>query len=211
MELTWYGMSCFRLTERGLATVVTDPYSENIGLPSLKLKADVVTISHQAPGHNHVQAVKGVEHSLSGPGEYEIGGVFIIGIPTELKDGDDHNTLYLFDYEGLTIAHLGDMHKVPTQAQIEALEQVHILLVPVGGGNSLNASQASEIVSMLEPNIVIPMHYQVEGIDLELEGVERFLKEMGVAEAPIENSLKISVSNLPEETQVVLLTPRFGG
>lgn len=211
MELTWYGMSCFRLTERGLATVVTDPYSENIGLPSLKLKADVVTISHQAPGHNHVQAVKGVEHSLNGPGEYEIGGVFIIGIPTELKDGDDHNILYLFDYEGLTIAHLGDMHKVPTQAQIEALEQVHILLVPVGGGNSLNASQASEIVSMLEPNIVIPMHYQVEGIDLELEGVERFLKEMGVAEAPIENSLKISVSNLPEETQVVLLTPRFGG
>ncbi len=211
MELTWYGMSCFRLTERGFATVVTDPYSDDLGLPPLKLKADIVTISHDASGHSYLQAVKGAEHTLSGPGEYEIGNVFIIAIATELGDAAKQNVFYLFDYDGLTIAHLGDMHKVPTQAQIEALEQVNILLVPVGGGKGLNAAQAAEIVAMLEPNIVIPMHYQVEGVQLELDGVERFLKEMGVTETPVENSLKISSSNLPEETQVVLLTPRLGG
>ncbi len=210
MELTWYGMSCFRLTERGFATVVTDPYSDDLGLSPLKLKADIVTISHDAAGHSYLQAVKGAEHTLSGPGEYEIGNVFIIAIATELGDAAKQNVLYLFDYDGLTIAHLGDMHKVPTQAQIEALEQVNILLVPVGGGKGLNAAQAAEIVAMLEPNIVIPMHYQVEGMQLELDGVERFLKEMGVTETPVENSLKVSSSNLPEETQVVLLTPRLG-
>lgn len=210
MEISWYGLSCFRFTERGFATIVTDPYGDTLGLPPLKLKADVVSISHDAPGHNYFEAVKGNAHTLIGPGEYEIGNVFIIAIATDQEKDDTTNVLYLFDYEGLTIAHLGDMHKVPTQAQIEALEQVHILLVPVGGGNSLNAAQASEIVSMLEPNIVIPMHYQVDDLQLELDSVERFLKEMGLTEVKTENSLKISVSNLPEETQVILLTPRTG-
>lgn len=210
MEISWYGLSCFRLTERGMATVVTDPYSEMVGLPSLKLKADVVTASHNAPGHNNIQAIKGATHQLKGPGEYEIGGVFIIGIATEQENEDKQNVLYLFDYDGLTVAHLGDMHKVPTQAQIEALEQVHVLLVPVGGGQSLNAAQAAEIVSMLEPNIVIPMHYQIDGLAVPLDGVERFLKEMGIAEAPTETSLKITAGNVPEETQVILLAPRNG-
>ena len=210
MEISWYGLSCFRFAERGMATVVADPFGETLGLPPLKLKADVVTISHDAPGHNYLPGVKGAEHYLKGPGEYEIGGVFIIGIATEQEDENKSNILYLFDYDGLTVAHLGDMHKVPTQAQIEALEQVHVLLVPVGGGKSLTAAQAAEIVSMLEPNIVIPMHYQVDGLQVPLDGVERFLKEMGIAEAPTETSLKITTSSLPEETQVILLSPRNG-
>lgn len=209
MEILWYGLSCFRFTERGFATVVTDPYSDILGLPPLKLKADIVAVSHNASGHNNVQAIKGSEHHLIGPGEYEIGNVFIIGIATEQEIPEQQNVLYLFDYDGLTIAHLGDMHKVPTQAQIEALEQVHVLLVPVGG-NSLNAAQAAEIVSMLEPNIVIPMHYQTNGLQLELDSVERFLKEMGITDAPTENSLKITTGSLPEETQVILLAPRLG-
>lgn len=208
MELTWYGLSCFRLSERGQATVVTDPYDGQLGLPALKLKADVVTVSHDAPGHNYLDGVIGREHALTGPGEYEIGGVFITGISTVQEVRTKSNVLFLFDYDGLTIAHLGDMEKVPSQTQIEALEQVNILLLPVGGGNSLNASQAAELVSMLEPSIVIPMHYKLPGLTLELDGVERFLKEMGVTEPVSENSLKVTAGNLPEETQIVLLSPR---
>jgi L-ascorbate metabolism protein UlaG (beta-lactamase superfamily) len=145
---------------------------------------------------------------LTGPGEFEIGGVFITGIATTEEPEATENVLYLFDYGGLTVAHLGDMAKVPTQTQIEALEQVNVLLVPVGGGNSLNAAQASEIVSMLEPSIVIPMHYKIPGLKLKLEGVERFLNEMGVSAPEKESTLKISTGSLPEETRVVLLTPR---
>jgi L-ascorbate metabolism protein UlaG (beta-lactamase superfamily) len=209
MELTWYGLSCFRMSERGQAAVVTDPYESNVGLPPLKLRADVVTVSHNAPGHNHIQAVAGCRHALTGPGEYEIGGVFITGIATGQEARTTRNVLYLFNFSGLTVAHLGDMNKVPSQTQIEALEQVNILLVPVGGGNSLNAAQAAELVSMLEPNIVVPMHYKIDGLNLPLDSVERFLKEMGVTESGAETSLKVTASSLPEETQVALLTPRL--
>lgn len=209
MELTWYGLSCFRFVERKLTTIVTDPYDESLGLPPLKLKADVVTISHNAKGHNHAEGITGLNHQLTGPGEYEIGGVFITGIRTNNEAKTNQNVIYVFDYDGLTVAHLGDMQSVPSQTQIEALEQVNILLVPVGGGNSLTAAQASELVSLLEPNIVVPMHYRLPNLNLELDEVDRFLKEMGVTDVREEDSLKVTLSSLPEETQTVLLSPRI--
>ncbi|MEM7335739.1 MAG: MBL fold metallo-hydrolase [Chloroflexota bacterium] len=208
MEITWYGLSCFRITERKYASVVTDPFNGKIGLPPLKLKSDVVTISHEAPGHSHVDAVANYQHALQGPGEYEIGNVFITGITTRNGAESAGNVAYLLNFDSISVVHLGDIQKVPTQTQLEALEQVNILLVPVGGGNSLNASKAAEIVSMLEPNIVIPMHYQLPSLKVDLEGVERFLKEMGVTEPTEEASLKIAASNLPEETETVILVPK---
>jgi L-ascorbate metabolism protein UlaG (beta-lactamase superfamily) len=208
MELTWYGLSCFRFTERKLATIVTDPFDAGYGLPVLKLKGDVVTVSHEAKGHNNIAAVTPRQHVIDGPGEYEMGGVFITGIATFDESSSSRNVLYVFDFDGLTVAHLGDMQQVPTQKQIEALEQVNILLVPVGAGRSLNAAQAAEVVSMLEPNIVIPMHYQLPGLKLELETVDRFLQEMGVTDVKEEASLKVTASGLPEETETVILLPR---
>jgi L-ascorbate metabolism protein UlaG (beta-lactamase superfamily) len=209
MELTWYGLSCFRLSERGYASIVTDPYGSGLGLPALKLRADVVTISHDAKGHHNAKAVSGRRHTLNGPGEYEIGGVFVTGIATAYEAVTTENVLFMFDYDGLTVAHLGDMAKVPTQTQIEALEQVSVLLVPVGGGKSLNAAQAAELVSMLEPRIVIPMHYQIPKLNVDLKDVDRFLKEMGIVHPEDLSSLKISSTRLPDETQVVLLKPKL--
>jgi L-ascorbate metabolism protein UlaG (beta-lactamase superfamily) len=208
MEITWYGLSCFRITERKHATVVTDPFSKTVGLPELKLKGEVVTISHAAKGHSNYRAVSSRQHLVDGPGEYEIGGVFITGIATFDESESSRNVVYVLNFNGLTIAHLGDMQQVPTQKQIEALEQVNVLLLPVGAGSSLNAAQAAELVSMLEPNIVIPMHYKVPGMKLELETVDRFLKEMGVTDVREENSLKLTASSLPEETETVILKPK---
>lgn len=208
MEITWYGLSCFRITERKHAAVVTDPYGGTFGLPKLKLKADVVSVSHEARGHNNVAAVISKKQIVDGPGEYEIGSVFITGIAT-FQDGKElRNVLYVFDFNGLTVAHLGDMQQVPTQKQIEALEQVNILLVPVGAGRSLNAAQAAELVSMLEPSIVVPMHYKLPGLKVELETVDRFLKEMGVTDVKEEATLKVTASGLPEETETVILLPK---
>lgn len=210
MEITWYGLSSFRITERKLATVVTDPFGPGIGLGDPKLKAEVVTISHDAEGHNYAKAVSGTEHVLDGPGEYEIGGVFINGIATPSKNGAFNNSIFVFDFQGYTVAHLGDIGSVPSQKQIEDLELVNILLVPVGGGTSLNAAGAAELISMIEPNIVVPMHYSIPGLKIKLDDVDRFLKEMGVTEPKEEPSLKVnSSSDLPEQTEVVLLTPRL--
>jgi L-ascorbate metabolism protein UlaG (beta-lactamase superfamily) len=214
MEITWFGHSCFRLMERGLASVVTDPYDDSLGYPSLKLKADIVTVSHNAPGHSHVEAVKGEKRALTGPGEYEIGGVFITGIPTGRSDGDKKktkagetktNTVYVFDYDGFTVCHLGDLDHVPTQAQIEALGAVNVALVPVGGGGGLNAAQAAEVISLIEPSLVVPMHYRTDGGSSSLDPVSKFLKEMGLGTAKTEPLLKVTKSGLPDETHVILL------
>lgn len=209
MEIVWYGLSCFRLSNRGQASVVTDPYGTGFGLPPLKIRGDIVTISHDAKGHNNDNAVAGKKHSLVGPGEFEIGGVFITGISTTGDSNRNGNVLFLYDYGDLTIAHLGDMTQVPTQTQIEDLEEVDVLLLPVGGGGSLNAAKAAELVSMLEPGIVVPMHYKIPRLKVDLDDVDRFLKEMGVNEPQKEESLKLSAGRVPEETEVVLLTPKL--
>jgi L-ascorbate metabolism protein UlaG (beta-lactamase superfamily) len=210
MEITWYGHSCFRLTERGMATVVCDPFdSETVGYEPLKLKADIVTSSHDSPGHNYLSAVKGYTHAITGPGEFEIGGVFINGVqmdgPGKKVAEKPRNTLYVFDYMGITVTHLGDMRSVPPQNEIEALGTVNIVLVPVGGGSGLNAAKAAEIVSLLEPNVVIPMHFNTPEVKVPLDRLDKFLKEMGLHEAESVPSLKVSKSSLPDETKVIVL------
>jgi len=210
MEITWYGHSCFRLTERSMASVVTDPYDNaSIGYNPLKLRADIVSISHDAAGHNNTKAVKGASHVLTGPGEYEIGGVFVTGVQTngksKKKEDELRNTLYVFDYDGITVAHLGDLKQVPSQTQVEALGAVNVALVPVGGGGGLNAAKAAEVISLLEPNIVIPMHYATKDVKLKLDSLNKFLKEMGLGTAEPEDSIKVTKTGLPQETRVVVL------
>ncbi len=211
MEISWYGHSCFRIVERNLASVVSDPYDHRaVGYAPLKLKADIVTVSHAAPGHNFLSAVKGDPYLITGPGEFEVGGVFITGVQTnghsKHTQDEPRNTLYLIDYNGINVLHLGDMDRVPTQAEVESLGPIHIVLVPIGGGEGLNAAKAAEVISLLDPNIVIPMHYATPEATVKLDPLSKFLKEMGVSGVNSQPSLKVtSASALPEETQVVVL------
>ena len=196
--------------ERGKASVVTDPYDHNaVGYTPLKLRADIVSISQDQPGHNFVSAVKGKPFLIKGPGEFETGGVFITAVQTDgrgkKKSNEPPNILYVFDYESVTVAHLGDLCSVPSQTDIEALGQVNVALVPVGGGNGLIAAKAGEVVSMLEPGIVIPMHFGTPDTTVNLAPLSKFLKEMGAGEPTPEPVLKISRSTIPSETRVVVL------
>lgn len=212
MEITWYGHSCFRISERGQTTVITDPYSDHIGLPPLKLKGDVVTISHDAPGHNNLDAVKGYSYVLGGPGEYEVGGTFFSGVAmhhTE-EDVEPHRNIgYLIRYPELTVLHLGDLRHVPDQSTIESIGEVNVALVPVGGGGGLRASLAAEVISLIEPQYIIPMHYALPGLTVELEPVDKFLKAMGVSKLQEEDVLKVTAAALPEQPQVVVLRPQI--
>jgi len=212
MEITWHGHSCFRISERGMASVVTDPYDPIIvGIDPGKLRAEIVTISCDKPAHNFVKAIKGSAFEITGPGEYEIGGVFVTGVringSKRKNDADDlRNTVYVIDYNGLKVAHLGELNNVPSQTEVEGLGEVNVVLVPIGGNTSLNAAKAAEVISLLEPSIVIPMHYAIKSEKTDLEPLPKFLKEMGLTEVETEESIKLTnVNVLPEETRVMVL------
>jgi len=211
MEIDWFGHACFRLRGRD-GTVIADPYAKDIGLSFARPRADIVTISHDHPGHSFAKGVKGDPKVIEGPGEYEIKNIFVTGVPAahDKKGGKERgaNTLYVFDIDGLTICHLGDLGHIPTQAQVGALGNVNVLLVPVGGVSTINAGEAAEIVAMLEPRIVIPMHFAHADLKFKLDAATKFFKAMGIKPPAPAPSIKVTKDSLPNETQVVLLEPK---
>lgn len=211
MEITWLGHSCFRLRGKD-ATIVMDPAGKETGYSISRPTADIVTVSHAHAGHNNVAGVAGSPRVLLGPGEFEVTGVLITGIPTYHDDEKGQklgkNTAYVVELDDVRVCHLGDLGHVPTPEQVEEMSGVDILLAPVGGGNTIDARAAAEVVSLLEPKLVIPMHYQtpVEK-QKDLEPLDRFLKEIGSKAANDERQPKIAVtkSTLPGETKVQVL------
>jgi L-ascorbate metabolism protein UlaG (beta-lactamase superfamily) len=216
MDITWFGLSCFRIRE-GNGIVICDPYDRSVGMALPKVRADIVTVSHDRPGHNAVERVTGEPKVLRGPGEYELKNIFVTGSVTYHKKGtketDERNVIFFFDFGEFTVGHLGDLGEVPTQTEIEELNlgDVDVLLVPVGGGATLDPTRAVEVIGMFEPKIVIPMHYRHAGLNpnltTSLEPVEKFLKEFGATPPEPQETFKATKSSLPEETQVVLLQP----
>lgn len=208
MEIIWLGHSCFRIRGKE-ATIVTDPFDRTLGYPVKKLTANIVTVSHPHPQHSFLEDVAGSPKVISRPGEYEIANVFINGIATfHDADGGEHrgkNTVYLVQIEEVSICHLGDLGHVPTAEQIEQMSDTDILMVPVGGGATIGAAAAVEIISLLQPKLVIPMHFKTEVVKMDLEPLEHFLKEMGLKEVVTQPKLNISKSALPADTSVVVL------
>jgi L-ascorbate metabolism protein UlaG (beta-lactamase superfamily) len=190
--------------------VLTDPYNPGIGIePTATTKADVVTISHDAPGHSDLSLVKGSPYVLSTPGEYEIGGTFITGVPLHHVNSPQprYNVGYLFNHDGLTVLHVGDLAHVPEQSVVEELGEVNVLLLPIGGGNTLSGASAADVVALIEPNYIVPMHYALPGLQIALENTDKFLKAMGVSSVQEAETLRVTSGALPEQPQVVLLTP----
>jgi len=208
MDIGWLGHSCFRI-KGAHATVITDPYSPDLGYTLGKPTARIVTVSHQHPGHSCVHDVGGDPRTVTGPGEYEISGVLIIGVAT-FHDGEKggergKNTIYLMEVDEVSVCHLGDLGHVLTTEQVEEVGNVDVLLIPVGGVSTIDASIAAEVVRQLEPKVVVPMHYKTEALNWELEPVDRFLKEMGAKEVNSQPKLSFTKANLPISTQVFLL------
>ncbi len=208
MEITWLGHSCFRLRGKG-ATVVTDPFDKTSGYHLGKITADIVTVSHDHPQHSFVSGIGDEPKVLRGPGEYEIAGVFIYGIKT-FHDSDKgqtrgKNTAYLMEIDDIKVCHLGDLGHVLSVGQIEELSDAEVLLIPVGGVSTIGASAAAEIVNLIDPKLVIPMHYKTEAVKMELEPLDKFLKEMGIKELSPLPKLTVNKSGLPIDTQVVVL------
>ena len=218
MELIWHGLGCFRIVERGYPAVVMDPFNEEeTGLVLPRSRAEIITSS--APFDDPQQArwkgLRGISRTLAGPGEYEIGGLFITGVAT-FRDGKrgaeaGQNVVFSVNVNGVVVCHLGELGHTLTQTQVEAMGSVNVLLIPVGLPGGLVPAMASEIVSMVEPDVVVPMNYKTPGLKLSRNPVNRFLKEMGVTWGDPQPSLKVlSGSSGAEETHVVLLEPQQG-
>jgi L-ascorbate metabolism protein UlaG (beta-lactamase superfamily) len=190
--------------------VVTDPYPPAIGLKLGRMDAELVTVSHEHENHSYTQVVRDGAYEIHGPGEYEVAGVSVIGVPTfhDSERGAKYgrNTVYLIEIDEVRVCHLGDLGHKLEDAEAEAVASPDVLLVPVGGRSAMNAAQAAEVVRQLEPRYVVPMHYAIPGLKLQLDPIDRFLKEMGVAASEPQPKLSVQKSSVAEyETKVVVL------
>lgn len=214
-DVWWHGQACLRIKGKN-ATVVFDPYDPDfVGLSTLKLFADIVCISHDHKDHNNISAVLGVEEGkapfvISGPGEYEISGVNIVGISSfhDEKEGAERgrNTIYHVTIDEVNFVHLGDLgQKKLTQEQVEELSGCDVLFIPVGSVYTISGKDAGDVIAQIEPKIVIPMHYKINGLKFDLEPVGVFLSSMGRENVEPQSKLSVSRERLPEEPEIVLL------
>jgi len=211
MKISSYGHSCFKVKCKDL-NILIDPFDNSIGLKVPKTKADVVLVTHHHHDHNNISVAGKEAIVINGPGEYEIKGVFIYGRGAfhDDQEGAERGaiTMYLIEEEKIRLAHLGDLgQKKLTKEQLEFLDNVDILLIPVGGQYTIDASGASDIINEIEPRIVIPMHYNVPRLKFnrKLDSVDSFIKEIGLSPEKMDE-LKVTEKTLPSsELKLVLL------
>ena len=217
-KISWAGQSCFQISVSNSkdhsADIVIDPFDDKAGLKVPNFSADILLTTHDHHDHNNLKAVKGDPFLIQGPGEYEVKGVFIKGIPSwhDDKEGKERgkNTIYVFEAEDLKFCHLGDLgQKQLTDEQLEKINAVDVLMIPVGGEFTISSSEAQKIISQIEPKIVIPMHYALPKLKENLEGVDKFLKAMGKDAIAPADKLTVKLSTLPKEgaTEIVILEP----
>ena len=212
MKISYLGHSSFKIST-GAITILTDPFDpQKVGLPYPKIQADLVLSSHDHFDHRYLEAVTGEPFVIGAPGEYEVKDVKVWGFPSfhDAENGAKRgkNTIFLFEAEGLSLCHLGDLGHPLDEKTVEKFEDLDVLFMPVGGTFTIGPSEASKVAAQLEPRITIPMHYRIDGMDksfAELQPVSTFLGEMGVEQAEPREELAVSAKSLPLEPEVVVL------
>ncbi len=216
-KISWAGQSCFEISvsnaKDSQATIVIDPFDEKIGLKLPNLSADVLLVTHGHPDHNNVKGIRGEPFVIDGPGEYEVKNVFVQGIDSWHDDSQGKergaNTIYVIETEGMRFCHMGDFgQKELTDEQIEKIGSIDILMIPIGGTYTIASSEAIKIIGQIEPKVVIPMHYMLPKLSVDLDSVDKFLKAMGKTIEP-QDKFTVKVSTLPKDRdmEIVVLKP----
>jgi len=211
MFITWLGHSCFKIQNKigpdGI-TITTDPFDKSTGLKVPNFESDIITVSHDHADHNNVSALRGNPFVINKAGEYDVKGITIAGVEThhDAKKGTERgrNIVYRIEVDDISVSHLGDLGHTLDSKHLDLLVGTDILLIPVGGVYTIDAKTAVEVVSQIEPRIIIPMHYAVPGLKIKLDGVEKFIKEMGI-KPTYEDKLKINKKDLPQEDMELVI------
>jgi len=204
-DVKWLGNTCFRIKSRE-ATVLMDPVARAGGVSMPKQKADIVTLSVRGSA-NALAQVEGDYTLIDGPGEYEVQDVFLSGIRTRRNGAaaqKEFNTVYLVEMDEMIFCHLGNLSKSLTEAQVEAMGDVDVLFVPIGGEESLSPAGATEVIGQIEPRLVIPMRYRI-GEEAGKRALGEFAAALGLTEVPREDRLTIRKNTLPETMGVTVL------
>ena len=208
MIITWFGHSCFRIEARE-GSILIDPFSKEIGLRPPKIKDNLVLVSHHHFDHDNVGEANPEAFIINSPGEYEKQGIAITGISSfhDKSGGKERglNTIYVIRSEEMTLCHLGDFGQASLEDhQLDKIGDVDILMIPVGGNYTIDYKEAVNVISQIEPKIIIPMHYKIKDLKVDLDGPEKFLKEVGLTPEKVEK-FKIVNKNLPiEEMKLVM-------
>ena len=207
LEITWLGHSCV-VIRSGDVSLITDPFGPSLGIDLGPRDAEIVTVSHPHPHHGHVADMGPDAMVIQGPGEYETANFYITGLGTDRNDPNSAgavNTVYRIQVEDMTLCHVGDLSLPLSPRQVEDLRGTDVLFVPAGGVCTLDISRVAEMVNLIGPKIVVPVHYRKEGIDVELNPVGDFLEEIGAPEAVPQPKLDATSTSLPRELRVVVL------
>ena len=208
MDITWLGHSCFRLHDADMV-VVTDPYPTSVGLRIDNRPASVVTVSNAHPNHNNAESIEGDPKVFSNPGEYEYNGVTVRGVMTPMADGqpqEERNVAFSVEIGAINVCHLGDISMPMTTRMIDELKPVDVVLVPTGGHCTLDLDQVYQTLQDLDPKIVIPMHYKTEGINVDVDSIDNFVRRMGLDEIQAQPRLVVTSTNLGTDMRVVVMT-----
>lgn len=215
MNIQYYGHSCFKLTTkpagRGQEEVVVffDPFDKKIGLRPPQGQADIVLISHAHHDHNNTESLKGDFRVIDIPGEYSVSGINILGVDS-YHDSEKgalrgHNTVFSLESEDIKVCHMGDLGEELETKQMEEIDDVDVLMIPIGGTYTIDAKKAIEIVKKIEPKIVIPMHYKIEGSTVDIEDEKGFCEEIGNCSREKISRLNLKKKDLEEKKMEVVL------
>lgn len=215
MNIQYYGHSCFKITTKPAGrgqedvNIFLDPFDKSIGLRPPQGQADMVLVTHDHADHNNVSALKGDPSVVNIPGEYSVKGVNIIGLSSfhDAVEGAERgaNTIYVLESEDLKICHLGDLGGDLSGKQLEEIDGVDVLMIPIGGKYTLDYKKAAELIKKIEPAIVIPMHYKINGSTLDVDDEKKFCNEMGNCPKEKVSKLNLKKKDLEGKSMEIVL------
>jgi len=215
MNIQYYGHSCFKLTAKPAGrgqedvTIFIDPFDKAVGLRPPQGQADIVLVTHDHHDHNNVEALKGEPRVIDIPGEYSVKGVNIVGINSyhDNKNGQERgqNTIFIIETEEIRICHLGDLGHDLSEKQLEEIDGVNILMIPIGGKYTIDGKQACDIIKKVEPNIAIPIHYKITGSTVDIDDEKKFCGEMGNCPKERVSKINIKKKDLEEKSMQVII------